>query len=97
MVVLYCKHRVHWIINLHAVADHPSLLNVESGSWFIQELLQMFESYEQMQHVADMITVLHQRLQERVDGIRADKKNVKTLQKPCTWSSLSKRFYLHCS
>ena len=65
--------------------------DVSGGSWFMQSLLDVFESHYKREHVDDMMTV--------VNLIVAEKRNRKSdgtpvCQIPCKHSTLRFKFYL---
>jgi len=68
---------------IFVVADNVSFRNKETGAVFIQNLLAVVKEYYKESHLEEMLVIVRHRFLK--DQIK---------QMPCTWSTLTKLFYL---
>ena len=68
---------------MFVLTDYSSLRDTRTGAHFIQELLAVIKDFYEESHLEEMLVIVRH-------NFAASQKH----QMPCTWSTLTKLFYL---
>ncbi|XP_064643823.1 uncharacterized protein LOC135497818 [Lineus longissimus] len=101
-----CKHRtpadVDILITYAQTKGYKALRDKTTGSWFIQELVDVFQKHFEKEHVLDMLTMVNNKVARKEPDVHRFKaftieQITDARQTPCLMSTLTKKLYLTCS